>query len=99
MEDIEFETYNNANIVVSATNVKTKVRIPQTPAAILKNLSAKQNVFLDKELQVELIYGSFDHFKSRSFDVHLNKVKKLLKGSKYKIITKHYQLGLFKLDE
>jgi len=41
---------------------------------------------IDKKQFVKKLYGDFDYFTQRSFDVHLSKAKKLIPNKEFKTI-------------
>lgn len=85
MKNIEFESYNNDETILSATNTQTKYRIAKMPANILFRLSKHIDKGIEKSKLVTLFWGKDGYFIRRSFDVHLANIKRLLIGTYYEI--------------
>lgn len=99
IKNVVFEKYENGKYVISCTNTKTKVRIPKTPARICDILAQNLDKFVNKEKIVNEIWGRYDYFTRRTFDVHINKVKSVLKNTRYKLRCTRGMVGIFTTNE
>lgn len=68
------------------------VKMTSKEAQLLKFLSENKNSITDRKLALELIWGKDDYYSSRSMDVYITKLRKMLKMDKsIELINVHGQ--------
>lgn len=73
------------------------INLTKTEAQLLHLLCLYRNNILPRELALETIWGESDYFKSRSMDVYVAKLRKLIKVDKSVTITNIHKVG-FRLE-
>lgn len=86
--DFKNQTLHTSSGVISLT---------KTEAQLLHLLCLYRNNILPRELALETIWGEPDYFKSRSMDVYVAKLRKLIKVDKSVTITNIHKVG-FRLE-
>ena len=69
------------------------VRLTEKENAILQLLSEHQNRILRRDEAVESIYGKYDYFLGRSFDVFISRLRKILKSDPKISIDNVFKVG------
>lgn len=90
--DMTFDFKNQALYTAGGTKNLTKIE-----AQLLHLLCLYRNTILPRELALETIWGENDYFKSRSMDVYITKLRKLLRGDSLVSISNIHKVG-FRLD-
>ncbi|HBG71749.1 MAG: two-component system response regulator [Bacteroidetes bacterium GWF2_43_63] len=71
---------------------KESVKMTSKEAQLLKFLAENKNSITDRKLALELIWGKDDYYSSRSMDVYITKLRKMLKLDKsIELINVHGQ--------
>jgi len=74
------------------TDGKETVKMTSKEAQLLKLLAENKNNITDRKLALEMIWGNDDYYSSRSMDVYITKLRKLLKMDKsIELINVHGQ--------
>ncbi|MPN28291.1 Sensory transduction protein regX3 [bioreactor metagenome] len=74
------------------SNGKETVRMTSKEAQLLKLLAENKNNITDRKLALEMIWGNDDYYSSRSMDVYITKLRKMLKMDKsIELINVHGQ--------
>lgn len=71
----------------------TVTRMTEKESSVLKLLCINKNRILRRDDAVERIYGKYDYFLGRSFDVFISKIRKLLSDDDYVSIDNVYKVG------
>lgn len=69
------------------------IRLTEKENAVLRLLSEHQNRILRRDEAVERIYGKYDYFLGRSFDVFISRLRKLLKSDSRVSIDNVFKVG------
>ncbi|MBK8968671.1 MAG: response regulator transcription factor [Saprospiraceae bacterium] len=69
------------------------IRLTEKENAVLRLLSQHQNRILRRDEAVEKIYGKYDYFLGRSFDVFISRLRKLLKADPNVSIENVFKVG------
>ena len=69
------------------------IRLTEKENAVLRLLSQHQNRILRRDEAVEKIYGKYDYFLGRSFDVFISRLHKLLKADPNVSIENVFKVG------
>jgi len=69
------------------------IRLTEKENAVLRLLSQHQNRILRRDEAVEKIYGKYDYFLGRSFDVFISRLRKLLKADPNVGIENVFKVG------
>lgn len=70
-----------------------KTRLTEKESLVLRELCLHKNRILNREEAVARIYGKYDYFNGRSFDVFISKVRKLLCKDENINIENVYKVG------
>ena len=82
------------NIERMELTYKDKVtRMTEKESSVLKLLCLNKNRILRRDEAVKIIYGKYDYFLGRSFDVFISKIRKLLSQDDYVSIDNVYKVG------
>jgi len=74
------------------TDGKEVVKMTSKEAQLLKLLAENKNNVTDRKLALEMIWGNDDYYSSRSMDVYITKLRKMLKMDKsIELINVHGQ--------
>ena len=73
-------------------------RLTEKENEVLRLLAINKNRILRRQEAVELIYGKYDYFHGRSFDVYISRLRKLLHSDPRLEIQNVYKVG-FMLNE
>lgn len=77
-----------------------KIRITEKENEVLHLLCLNQNQILKREDAVKKIYGKYDYFLGRSFDVFISRLRKLLKNDPRIKIENVFRVGfVLKVEE
>jgi len=90
--DMTFDYKNQ--VLYTAGGIKNLTKIE---AQLLHLLCLYRNTILPRELALETIWGENDYFKSRSMDVYVTKLRKLVSGDSLVSISNIHKVG-FRLD-
>jgi DNA-binding response OmpR family regulator len=66
-----------------------KHQLPAKATRILYMLATFEGEFVSKERICEALWGRYDYFVQRSFDVHVSYMRKFLIHTQYKLVSKH----------
>ncbi|MCB0525008.1 MAG: response regulator transcription factor [Lewinellaceae bacterium] len=69
------------------------IRLTEKENAVLKLLNQHKNRILRRDEAVEMIYGKYDYFLGRSFDVFISRLRKLLKQDPDLSIENVFKVG------
>ena len=70
-----------------------QVRLTEKENEVLRLLCLNKNKILKREDAVSVIYGRFDYFLGRSFDVYISRIRKLLSGDPSVVIQNVFKVG------
>jgi len=87
--------YNSINMSIS--DGQNEVRLTKKENELLKMLLLNKNKILKREDALMSIWGSTDHYSSRSMDVYITKLRKILKMDSSISITNYHGTG-FKIE-
>jgi DNA-binding response OmpR family regulator len=94
-EPVEFEigsyTFNVERMELTHNGSVT--RMTEKESSVLKLLCINKNRILRRDDAVKRIYGKYDYFLGRSFDVFISKIRKLLSQDDYVSIDNVYKVG------
>lgn len=79
MKEPKYIVRQNSNgTILSITHKETNERLPPLPSRIFHKLWINRGKELEVSDVITEIWGEYNYFIGRSFDVHLNRVKKFL---------------------
>jgi len=82
---------------MSISDGQNEVRLTKKENELLKMLLLNKNKILKREDALMSIWGSTDHYSSRSMDVYITKLRKILKMDSSISITNYHGTG-FKIE-